>query len=68
MTEHRDLNEIADELAWLAGKIRTASESIDDIRAMRDMLTEELKRRREAGYVERVGCDVDYRPGRHGKL
>jgi hypothetical protein len=55
-------------LAWAAAVRPISLERIEDVRAARDALTAELKRRREAGYVERVGCSVDYRKGRHGRL
>lgn len=64
----KEQREIANELEWLADQMRNAGADIDAVRSIRDMLTAELKRRREAGYVEHVGCTVDYRPGRHGRL
>jgi hypothetical protein len=62
------MSDLAIKLRLLAAEIERGNANIYEVRATRDMLTAELKRRREAGYVERVGCTVDYRPGRHGKL
>lgn len=66
--EKREPSHLGITLHLLAVELERGDAHIEAVRAARDMLTAELKRRREAGYVERVGCGVDYRPGRHGRL